>query len=62
MGKYDAQLANSRQYLADAEKELAEAHVSMINAAPNVRDFVIGVKQRAADEAKSMIDIFEREG
>lgn len=59
MGRYDSNIAHAREMLATAEAELSSAVQSMATAAPGVRDFVIGTKQQAVDEAKSMIETFE---
>ena len=60
MGRYDSNIANAREMLETAEAELSSAVQSTATAAPGVRDFVISNKQQAVDEAKSMIETFER--
>lgn len=62
MGKYDEQVARAQQSLADAEAEYSAAVERMADAAPGVRDFVLGNIQSRIDEAKWMIETFSSAG
>ena len=62
MGKYDAELARSREMLAKAEAEYHDAVLKMADAAPGVREFVLGNIRQRIDEANQMIEIFSSEG
>ncbi|WP_152547121.1 hypothetical protein [Amycolatopsis orientalis] len=59
MGKYDGQIARSKQLLADAQKRYDEAVVSMADAAYHVREFVLNTIRKDIEEAENMIATFE---
>lgn len=59
MGKYDAQIERSKEMLAEAQKNYDEAVIKMADAAPSVRETVLGTYSQHIEEAKSMIATFE---
>ncbi|MBN9155562.1 MAG: hypothetical protein J0J05_16395 [Microbacterium sp.] len=58
MGQYDEQIANATKRLTETEAEYTSASLSMADAAPHVRDFVLSEIQRRIDESKWMIQTF----
>ena len=59
MGKYDAQIERSKKRLAEAQENYHDAVIKMADAAPSVRETVLGTYSRQIEEAKSMIATFE---
>ncbi|MDR6507752.1 hypothetical protein [Arthrobacter oryzae] len=59
MGRYDQNIANAKEMLAEAEEKYSNAVVSMANAGSVPRQFVLDNYQRNIDEAKQMIETFE---
>ncbi|GAB2490985.1 hypothetical protein GCM10027030_26450 [Luteococcus sediminum] len=62
MGKYDEHVIRAEQALAEAEAEYSAAVIKMADAAPGVREFVLGNIQSRIDEAKWMIETFSSAG
>lgn len=58
MGKYDDYIARAKKALAELEIEKEEAIGKLANAAPVVREFVLGNIQSRIDEQKWMIETF----
>ena len=61
MGQYDQQIERSRQMLAEAKANYDEAVVKMADAAPVVRETVLGTYRARMAEAEQMIAVFEAE-
>lgn len=59
MGRYDQNIANAKQMLAEAEEKYSNGVISMANAGSVPRQFVLDTYQRDIDEAKQMIVTFE---
>ena len=59
MGEYDAQIANAKRALSEAEAELTEAKIQMADSPANVRDFVLGNIQEIKTESRWMIETYE---
>ena len=60
MGKYDSNVALARESPARAERELGEAVRAMADAAPVVRETVLGQRRQQVQEFQEQIEIFTR--
>ena len=58
MGKYDSNIALARESLARAERELGEAVRAMADAAPEVREAVLGQRRQRVQEFQEQIETF----
>lgn len=59
MGRYDQNIVDAKQMLAEAEEKYSNAVASMGNAGSAPRQFVLDTYQRDIDEATQMIHTFE---
>lgn len=60
VGKYDSNIEFARDALAEAEAKYADAVIALADAAPGVRQQILGIRQRDIDEANMMIETFTR--